>query len=296
MLARAPELPVVAVVDAIALGLDQHRRLLVGEEQPVAVLLPQPAPRLVDVDAETGDDAAQVGTLPGTGPGGDRALADAQRRVRDEQLLGDVVHDPQTVAARAGAGHGVGRERLGREVVGPGGVVARSRVEHPQQVGQRGDGADRRAGRGRAATLLQGHRRRQPGDLLDVRSTDLLQQPARVRRHRLEVATLRLGVQRAEGQRRLPRAGDPGERHHGVPGDVDVDVAQVVLAGAADAHEVVGRVGGHARLVPIGTVRTRPQQSRRRRSYLPSSLPEGSPVASSLGSCGRGRTVRTMPM
>ena len=30
-------------------------------------------------------------------------------------------------------------------VVGPGGVVARSRVEHPQKVGQRGDGADRGA-------------------------------------------------------------------------------------------------------------------------------------------------------
>ena len=78
----------------------------------------QPAPRPVDVDAEAGDDAAQVGALPGTRPGGDRALADAQRRVRDEQLLGDVVHDAQAVAARAGAGRGVGRERLGREVVG----------------------------------------------------------------------------------------------------------------------------------------------------------------------------------
>jgi hypothetical protein len=200
VLAGAPERAVVAVVDAVALGLDEDRRLLVGEEQPVAVLLPQPAPRPVDVDAEPGDDAAQVGPLPGSGPRGDRALADAQRRVGDEQLLGDVVHDPQPVAAGAGAGGGVRRERLGREVVGAGGVVAGSRVEHPHQVGERGDGADRGARRRGPAALLQCDRRRQPGDLLHVRGTDLLQQPAGVGRHRLEVATLRLGVQRAEGQ------------------------------------------------------------------------------------------------
>ena len=64
-------------------------------------------------------DAAQVGALPGARPGRDRALADAQRRVRDQQVLGDVVHDAQPVAARAGAGRGVGRERLGRQ---PGGA------------------------------------------------------------------------------------------------------------------------------------------------------------------------------
>ncbi|MCW2763147.1 MAG: transcriptional regulator, family [Marmoricola sp.] len=83
-----------------------------------------------------------------------------------------------------------------------------------------------------------------------MRSSYLLEQPARVRRHGLEVASLRLGVQRAKRQRRLPRAGDPGERHYGVAGDVDVDVAEVVLAGAADAHEVVGLVSSHWPLVP----------------------------------------------
>ena len=108
VLARAPELPVVAVVDAIAFGLDENRRLLVGEEQPVAIFLPQPMPRPIDVDAQTRHDAAQVGALPGARPRGDRALADAQRRVGDEQLLGDVVNDSETVAARTGSGHGVG--------------------------------------------------------------------------------------------------------------------------------------------------------------------------------------------
>ena len=250
VLASAPELPVVAVVDPIALGLDQDRRLLVGEEQPVAVLLLQAAPGLVDVDPEPGDDAAQVGALPRARPRRDRAVADAQRAVRDQQLLGDVVHDPQAVAARARTGDGVGGEGLRGEVVGARRVVARSRVEDPEQVGQRGDGADRRARRRRAATLLERHSGRQPGDLPDVRRTDLLEQPAGVRRDRLEVAALRLGVQRAEGERRLPGARHPGEGDHGVAGDVDIHVAEVVLAGAAHVHEVVGRVDGHALPVP----------------------------------------------
>jgi hypothetical protein len=51
--------------------------------------------------------------------------------------------------------------------------------------------------------LLQRDGRRQPVDLVDVRHTHLMEEPARVRRDRLEIAALRLGVQRAEGQRRL---------------------------------------------------------------------------------------------
>ena len=65
-------------VDATWFRFDEHRRLLVGEQQPVAVPLAESAPRLVDVDAEPHHDAAQVGALPRARPGGDRAVADAQ--------------------------------------------------------------------------------------------------------------------------------------------------------------------------------------------------------------------------
>lgn len=108
VLAGAPELALVSVVDAVLLRLDVHGGLLVRVQQPVPVLLPEPAPRSVDVDPQTAHDTAQVGALPGARPGGDRPLADAQRRVRDEQVLGDVVHDAQSVALRAGPGRGVG--------------------------------------------------------------------------------------------------------------------------------------------------------------------------------------------
>ena len=73
---------------------------------------------------------------------------------------------------------------------------------------QRRHAADRRARAGRAALLLQRDRRRQAVDRVDVGHADLVDQPARVRRDRLEVAPLRLGVERAERERRLARARD----------------------------------------------------------------------------------------
>lgn len=245
VLAGAPERALVAVVDAALLRLDVHGGLFVRVQQPLPVLLPEPAPRPVDVDPQAADDAAQVGALPGTRPGGDRPLADAQRGVRDEQVLGDVVHDTQAVALRAGAGRGVGRERLGLQPCGPGRIGAGAGVQHAQQIGQRGEGADRRARAGRAAPLLQGHGRWQSGDLPHVRCADLLQQPAGVRCHGLEVAPLGLRVERAERERGLARTGDAGEGDHGVPRHVHVDVPQVVLTGAPYAHEGVAHVLVH---------------------------------------------------
>ena len=122
----------------------------------------------------------------------------------------------------------------------PCGVGAHPGEEHPQRVRQRGDGADRRARRAAGPLLLQGDRRRQPGHRGDAGDTGLLDQPTGVRGDRLQVAPLRLREDRAEGQRRLARAGDAGERDHRVAGEGDVDVAQVVLAGAPDLDEVRG--------------------------------------------------------
>ena len=122
-------------------------------------------------------------------------------------------------------------------------VVAGARVEHPQQVRERRDAADRRAGRGRPALLLERHGRRQAVDLVDLGHAHLVEQPPRVGRDRLEVAPLRLGVERAERERRLARAGDAGEHDQGVARDVEVDVLEVVLARPAHADEAVGPGG-----------------------------------------------------
>jgi hypothetical protein len=50
----------------------------------------------------------------------------------------------------------------------------------------------------------------------------------------LDVAALPLGVEGVEGQRRLARAADAGEDDELVTGQVEVDVPEVVLAGAAN--------------------------------------------------------------
>lgn len=121
VLAGAPELALVAVVDAVLLRLDVHGGLFVRVQQPVPVLLPEPAPRPVDVDPQTVHDTAQVGALPGARPGGDRPLADGQRGIRDEQVLGDVVHDAQSVALGAGAAAVLGENDSASSRAAPGG-------------------------------------------------------------------------------------------------------------------------------------------------------------------------------
>src|SRR5690606_32071559 len=58
----------------------------------------------------------------------------------------------------------------------------------------------------------------------------------------LEVAALGLGEDGAEGPGGLARSGDTGERDDPVARHVDVDIPEVVLVGAANADERIGRV------------------------------------------------------
>jgi hypothetical protein len=107
---------VVAVVDAVALGFDQHGRLLIREEQPLLVGSGEFVERSVDVDTQPHDDAAKVGALPGSRPRGDRAFANGQCRIGNQKRLGDVVHQTEAVTARARTRRGVGRESLRGEM------------------------------------------------------------------------------------------------------------------------------------------------------------------------------------
>jgi hypothetical protein len=184
--------------------------------------------------------------------GGHEAMARSRMLegvVGHHRAFGHLEDAAQAVARRACALRRVGREvfriehRLARR------IVAGARIEHAQQARQRGDAAHRGARARRAALLLQGDRGRQPVDGIDRGHAHLVDEPARIRRDRFEIAPLRLGVERAEGQRRLARAGDAAEHHERVARDVDIDVAQVVFACAADAHEVIGAAGGFARHV-----------------------------------------------
>ena len=93
--------------------------------------------------------------------------------------------------------------------------LADPRPQQPQVVVDLGDRADRRARVPRGRLLVDRDRRRQPLDRVDVRLVHLPEELPRVRRQRLDVAALALGVDRVEGERRLPRprqAGDHRQR------------------------------------------------------------------------------------
>jgi len=81
--------------------------------------------------------------------------------------------------------------------------------------------------------LVDRHRGRQPLDEVDVGLVHLAEELAGVGREGLDVAPLPLGEDGVEGERRLPRAGQPGEHDEPVPGQLEGDVLEVVLAGPA---------------------------------------------------------------
>ena len=86
---------------------------------------------------------------------------------------------------------------------------------------------------------------------------------AGVGRQRLDVAALALGVDRVERQRRLARPRQAGEDDELVAGQLERDVAEVVLPGAPD-HQLVGHSAVSYPGVTTGTrVRSGPRVRRR---------------------------------
>ena len=133
-----------------------------------------------------------------------------------------------------------------------------ARVEQPQVVVDLGDRPDRGARVARRRLLVDRDRRRQPLDEVDVGLVHLAEELPRVGRERLDVAPLSLGVDRVERQRRLARAGQPGEHDQLVAWQLEIDVAEVVLTGAADGD----RVGHRLASVPRSRPRTNACSSR----------------------------------
>ena len=114
-------------------------------------------------------------------------------------------------------------------------------VEQSQVVVDLGDGRDRRAGVLRGGLLLDRDRRREPLDRVHVGLVHLLEELARVGGERLDVAALPLGEEGVERERRLAGSRDAGDHDQPVARDVEVDVLEVVLAGAANRDHVSHR-------------------------------------------------------
>ncbi len=129
-------------------------------------------------------------------------------------------------------------------------ALADAGEEDAQVVVDLGDGADGRARIAAGRLLLDADGRRQAAEVIDVGLLQLAEELAGVGRQRLDVAALALGVERVEGQRDLAGAADAGEDDQLVARQVEVDVAEVVLAGAADDDGAVIHNGGPPLLKP----------------------------------------------
>ena len=86
--------------------------------------------------------------------------------------------------------------------------------------------------------LVDGDGGGQAVDVVHVRLLHLAQEHAGVGGEGLHIAALALGVDGVKGQGGLARAGQAGEHHQLVPGNVHVDVFQVVLPRAFDENMV----------------------------------------------------------
>ncbi len=211
--------------------------LLVREQNPVASFLGQIAPRNVHVDASRDQNVALVVPGPGLWPRRDGPLADRERRIGHHRRLRHGVHPTLTVALGAGALGRVGRKSLGVDDALSRRVRASTRVQHPHKARQRGHAAHRRAGGRCAALLLECDSGRQAFDRVHGGRADLVKQAARVGRDGFQVAALRLGVERPEGERGFARTGDSGKHDQRVSRHVHREVLEVVLARTANAHK-----------------------------------------------------------
>ena len=138
------------------------------------------------------------------------------------------------------------RDRLRR--VAPHGLAAaaaielrRARVQQLQVVVElrhRPHGGARRAHR---IGLIDRNRGRYPFDRIDLRLVHAVEELPRVRRERLDVASLAFGVERVEDERRLAGARNPGDHDQLVRGKLERQVLEVVLACAAYRDRLAGR-------------------------------------------------------
>ena len=98
---------------------------------------------------------------------------------------------------------------------------------------------DRAHGRSRAAIgsfLLDGNRWAQAIDCVHIGTLHLIEKLPGVRRQRLYITALSLGINRVKRQRRFARAAQPGDHGERVARDLNADVLQIVLPGAPDRN------------------------------------------------------------
>ena len=116
---------------------------------------------------------------------------------------------------------------------------AHPREQKAQVVVDLGGGAHGGAGILRRGLLIDGHRRRQAVNGVHIGLGHLAQEHAGIAGEALHIAALPLGVHGIEGEAGLAGAGKARDDDQLVAGNSQVDVLQVVLAGAFD-DDLVG--------------------------------------------------------
>ena len=118
-----------------------------------------------------------------------------------------------------------GRRRIGDADPGP---------EQAHVVVDLGDGGDGRARIARGRFLLDGDCRRQALDRIDIGLAHQLQELPRIGGEALHITALAFRIDGIESERRLARAGKPGDDDQPAARQRHIDGFQVVLPGAAN--------------------------------------------------------------
>ncbi len=124
-------------------------------------------------------------------------------------------------------------------------ALAAAAVEHAdlgkeqlEVIVQLGHGADGGARGAHRPALIDGDGRRNALDALDVRLVHAVEKLARIGGKAFDVAALAFGIEDVEGQRRLSRAADAGDDGQRVERNIEIEIIEIVLLGAADAYGI----------------------------------------------------------
>ena len=204
------------------------------------------------------------------------AAAHHGRQQIEPGALGQRQHPVNHLRNRLAFDRQTGRRRIG---------YAHARPQQPHVIVDLGDGADGRTRIARRGFLLDRDGGGEAVDLVDVRLLHHLQELAGVGGQQFHVAALAFGIDGVEGERGFARAREPGEHHQLVARDLEIDVLEIVLAGAADrdhAGSVGSRLAARSALVEevVHAVRRRSQMGE---ENVPSTFARGLPERSKNG-------------
>jgi hypothetical protein len=274
----------VEVVQPLLRG-DRDVLLLLGTgEDDLAFPVLEVAPGHVGADAEFAGDL-RLDVEAEHLPGNDGAVVDRQVGVADEGGVIDLSDGADALAAGAcstgiegellGAGSmdgltafGAVERLLGSDVEGRllpvpvrAEVGGQPREHQANDVEQLGRGAERRADPGDSGALPQSKGGGYMADGVDIGAGGLSHASTSVRRQSFDIAAGAFGVEDSHGQGGFARTGDAGDGDEGIQRHVDVDVLQVVHAGAAHLDRCgrgsVPGFGRHIVIVTTGTDVTR---------------------------------------